>query len=167
MPRVKIYIQEQMRCKLSMRILSSSRTCESNLPQPLHIPESRSSTQVPLTLQELLDVRAVFDGVHQLEQSWVLLQSLPTVLCQLLIMHHLIDDQICVGHFLANDIWALTGKVVTVEMRLECLQETVAVGFLMLGVRFRLVGTKERIDEESAPWQRGFSESRSGLGSVV
>ena len=68
-------------------------------------------SQVPITFQEGLHVRSCLDSIHQLLQTRVFLQTLPSVLRQLFVMTDLIDDQVGIGYVLPNNI-RTRGKLV-------------------------------------------------------
>lgn len=61
------------------------------------------SAQVPVALQKLLDIGPVFNGVHKLCQPWVVLETIPSILNQLLVMADLVDDKIGICDLITND----------------------------------------------------------------
>ena len=110
-------------------------------------------TQVPVTLQELLDVRPVLDTIHKLGEPRVILEPSTTVLGALLVVTDLVDDEIGIRDLLANDKRAGLGRLVRAEMLVEGLEEVCTVALLVLGVELVLVWREKGNDEESAPWR--------------
>lgn len=66
-------------------------------------------------------------------------------------MEDLVDDKIRIRDLLPNNIRSLKRIIMTLEMGLQCVEEAVAIGLLMLGIRFVFLRVEEGSDEEGPP----------------
>jgi len=110
-----------------------------------------NSTQVPVTLQELLNVRSALDTIHKLGEPRVILEPSTTVLSELLIVTDLVDDEVGIRDLLTDHKRTRLGRFVRAEVLVERLEEVCAVALLVLGVELVLVWREKGNDEESAP----------------
>ena len=93
-----------------------------NLHRLIDIPQGLFPlTAISIALQESLDIWPRFNRIHQLYQSRIILQPHPSILCQTLVMQDLIDDKVCVGHVLPENVWSCFRKVVGLEVSFHSL----------------------------------------------
>ena len=104
------------------------------------IPNLPRLAQIPLAPQKLPHILPPFQRIDQLPQPRILLQPLPTLLRQILIMADLINHHIRIRDVFTDDVWTLLGEAAGFEVRFERGEVVVASGFLVLGVSFGLVG---------------------------
>lgn len=92
-----------------------------NVHRLIDIPPPFPLTEISITLQESLDIRPGLNCIHQLYQSRIILHPLPPILRQTLVMQDLIENEIRVGHALADNVWSCFREVVGLEVSFQSL----------------------------------------------
>ena len=107
--------------------------------------------QIPPTLHERLHALPPLDSIYQLHQPRILLQPLAPIPRQLLIMHNLIQHDICIREPLPNHKRPALGKITRPQVLLHSREELGALIFAVRGVLGVFVGGEEGVDEQGAP----------------
>jgi hypothetical protein len=124
-------------------------------------------TKICLAIEELLDVGSVLHRIYQLNQLRISLQPLSSILNEVLIVTQLEENQICIGDFVSDNIWSSLGKLRTLQVCFDRLQEPISVTLLMLWIVNLLVVREECRNEKCSPLEIDQHQSFMFLETIL